>query len=207
LKREVDLSDVECEAIVRTAELKGEVYYLFVELIGAQRGMRVGEVTGVKGWATYTRWVDRKDPSKGKETVKSTTDLPGIYTDDLRDGAVWIHRKGGKLKRILLPMEFYQRLVKYARTLGPGKKLFPFRERQGYDVFKRLAREAGLRDWELVHPHRMRHYFITRADRKFPGQPKVVQQLAGHASYNTTLRYIGKLTPEEEREKLEELAG
>jgi integrase len=220
LKREIDLSDDECEAILRTAELWRQDYYLFIELNGEARGLRTGEIVGVEKTTFYYRWLDKHHHEKGREKVPSVTSLPGIHVDDLREGAVWLQRKGGIMRKTILPKWLYARLVDYSRTLkkqphyhGVGEartacgrvKLFGFWEDRAYDIVKECARRAGMKDWDLMHPHRLRHYFITRAHRRFRDL-KTTQDLAGHSSERTTLRYIAKLTPEEESAKLEELS-
>lgn len=204
MKAEKDLEDVEVEAMMKIAELESERDYLFLCLIGPDRGLRIGECTGVRQRTTYTTWKDRTEHSLGRVKKTSVTDLPGIYVSDLREQAIWVKRKGGRIRRVKLTLKFWTRLKKYAQTLSPEAKLFGFRERTGYDHVRNYARKAGVEDWEKVHPHRLRHYFITRAHEIFQDVP-TVQDLAGHSSPRTTMRYIRKLTPEKELEKLEQL--
>ncbi|HEX4920552.1 MAG TPA: hypothetical protein VFV92_07415, partial [Candidatus Bathyarchaeia archaeon] len=151
MKAELDLSSVEVEAILRTAELHSERDYLYLELIGRIRGLRTGEVVGVDKVTSYWAWKDPTEHSKGREQRTSTTHLPGITAEDVKEGQVWIHRKGGAIRKIQLTSEFYDRLWAFARE-RPGQKLFDFRERRGYDIVQNYAREAGLADWKKVHP-------------------------------------------------------
>jgi integrase len=72
-------------------------------------------------------------------------------------------------------------------------------------MVQEYAQAAGLDDWQLVHPHRFRHYFGTRVHRRWRDL-KTTQNLLGHKSERTTLRYIANLTPEEEASKIEELS-
>lgn len=192
--------------MMKLAEVESERDFLFLSLIGPDRGLRIGEVTGVRQRTSYTTWKDRTEHSLGRETRVSVTDISGIYVKDLRDQAIWVKRKGGKVKKIKLARQFWERLLKYAGTLTPESKLFGFRERQGYDIVQSYARRAGVEDWDMVHPHRLRHYFISRAHEIFGDLP-TTQDLAGHSSEKTTLRYIRKLTPEKELAKLEQLAS
>lgn len=209
LKRELDLTDIEAEALLRTAEQKSERDFLIIALAGASapgepgRGLRIGEIVGVKQTTKYQAWIDKENHSKGRETRVSVTELPGIHAEDLREGSVWVKRKGGIVRQTRLPIWLYQRLIEFAR--GRTGKLFSVRERQAYDMVKQYARVAGLPDWQLMHPHRLRHYFITRAHDRFQ-DIATTRDLAGHTSERTTLRYIRRLTPEKEAEKLEQLA-
>ncbi len=110
------------------------------------------------------------------------------------------------MKQIQLTDELYRDMLEFAKSQKKGK-LFGFRESQGYVHTRRYAKMAGIKDWFLVHPHRLRHYFITHV-HKAQGEKrdlKITQNLAGHKSERTTLRYIANLTPEEEKGELERL--
>jgi integrase len=203
MKRKFRLTDLEAEAILKTAQQKSRRDHLFLNLIGEARGLRIGEVVGVKKTTKYQAWVDKKHHEFGKEWRVSETDLPGIHAEDFRDGSVWLQRKGGAVKQIRLSRWLYDELIDFGR--GSKGKLFDFRERRGYDVVQEYARLAGLKDYLLVHPHTWRHYFITRTYRS-KKDLKATQQLAGHKSDRTTLLYIDDLTPEEESGLLEELS-
>jgi len=200
--REIDLTDTESDAILRAAEKVSERDYLILALAGQGRGIRIGELVGVKKTTKYHTFLDPANHDKGGTWKESCTELPGIFAGDVREGAVWVRRKGGQVRRVRLASWLYTRLEKWAEA-HPGK-LFDVRERQAYNIVQKYAREAGLSDWQLVHPHRLRHYFITRVHRKYHDLP-TSRDLAGHKSERTTLRYIARLTPEEEAQKLEEL--
>jgi integrase len=209
-KVEIDLSDDQVMRMLLAAEKTSFRDFLFLCLIGAGtegkagRGLRIGEVVGVKKTTKYEAWKDPTDHSLGKEWRLSQTDLPGIYVGDLRDGSVWLKRKGGAVVQIQIPLWLYEKIALYSRGFNPNQKLFDFEERQGYDLVQLYARMAGIADWDKVHPHRLRHFFITRVHEKWEDL-KTTQELAGHASPITTLRYIRKMTPERERAKLEQL--
>jgi len=206
LGRQYDLTDADVTAILDIAKSENPEHYLFLRLIGEARGLRIGEVLGVKKRSFYERWIDKNRRELGKERVESITDLPGIYTKDIRDGSLWIRRKGGQEKQVRLTDDLYKELSEFAKSRKKGK-LFGFRESQGYVFTLRYARMAGIKDWFLVHPHRLRHYFITHVHfaQGEKRDLKITQNLAGHKSDRTTLRYIRNLTPEEEKTELERL--
>lgn len=54
---------------------------------------------------------------------------------------------------------------------------------------KMLARKCGLKDFEKIHPHTMRHTFASSLINNGT-DITVIQKLMGHANIETTLRYI-----------------
>src|SRR2546425_2806331 len=166
-KIEIDLTDQQVERMLLVSEKRSYRDYLFLCLIGAGtegkagRGLRIGEVVGVRKVTKYQAWKDQDHHELGREWRESETDMPGIHKDDLRDGAIWVKRKGGETLQIQVPSWLYEKIALYSRALNPKEKLFPFEERQGYSLVQMYAQLAGIQDWRKVHPHRLRHYFIT----------------------------------------------
>ena len=62
--------------------------------------------------------------------------------------------------------------------------------RQINDIFRTEALYSGgiPKKFERVHPHALRHTFATRCFEKGM-TPRTVQEIMGHANYNTTVSY------------------
>ena len=71
------------------------------------------------------------------------------------------------------------------------------------DIFKGEARYTGKipRSFERVHPHALRHTFATRCFEKGM-TPRTVQEIMGHANYNTTVSYTHVLDDIKQKEAL-----
>lgn len=104
-----------------------------------------------------------------------------------------IVKKGGSLAKLPLPPVTIDALETYldGRSDGPlfitrtGERL---REPEVWKLLRRLAKRAGLPQADTIHPHVLRHGFITDAlDQKVPLHK--VQDAAGHKDPRTTQRY------------------
>lgn len=104
-----------------------------------------------------------------------------------------IRRKGGTLAKMPLPPITADALDAYlaGRRGGPlfvtasGARL---REPEVWKCLRRLAKRAGLPQADSIHPHVLRHGFIT--DSLDQGVPlHIVQDAAGHKDPRTTQRY------------------
>lgn len=104
-----------------------------------------------------------------------------------------ITKKGGATAKLPLPPITVDALDGYlaGRAEGPlfitrtGGRL---REPEVWKMLRRLAKRAGLPQADTIHPHVLRHGFITDAlDQGVPLH--VVQDAAGHKDPRTTQRY------------------
>jgi integrase/recombinase XerD len=104
-----------------------------------------------------------------------------------------IKKKGGGKAKLPLPPVTIDALETYldGRTDGPlfvtrtGARL---REPEVWKLLRRLAKRAGLPQADSIHPHVLRHGFIT--DSLDQGAPlHKVQDAAGHKDPRTTQRY------------------
>jgi site-specific recombinase XerD len=104
-----------------------------------------------------------------------------------------VTRKRGKTQKAALPPIAVDAIDRYldGRTEGPlfitrsGARL---QEPEVWKLLRRLARRAGLPQVDTIHPHVLRHGFIT--DSLDKGVPlHVVQDAAGHKDPRTTQRY------------------
>jgi site-specific recombinase XerD len=104
-----------------------------------------------------------------------------------------ITKKGGATAKLPLPPITVDAIETYldGRADGPlfitrtGARL---REPEVWKLLRRLAKRAGLPQVDSIHPHVLRHNFITDAlDQGVPLH--VVQDAAGHKDPRTTQRY------------------
>jgi hypothetical protein len=81
-----------------------------------------------------------------------------------------------------------------ARKLTGTDNILPYTQlspRQLQRDVKEVARLASVAGWEFVTPHKLRHYYATQVSNpKMGGSLKIAQDLLGHASPATTLRYM-----------------
>lgn len=148
----------------------GERDWLLLNLM--RYGLRVGEIVGDNG-------------------------LPGIKTEDLRSNGIWVKGKGyaaGIVQDRLVPIktQLLESLVKFAPKNG---LLFPISERWAEQITKRYAKLAGIEDWELVGPHRLRAFFATDAKEKGV-DAFTIRDLMRHKNIKTTNLYVGQTSQE-----------
>jgi len=131
-------------------------------------------------------------------------DLPGIHKEDLRENGVWIRGKGwaggaktGKEteERIeglyQLPPDVLRQLAARAALAPPGGKVFGVSGRQTERIVKEYARLAGVEDWHLIGPHRLRAFFATDArDKGVEGL--LIRDMMRHKDIGDTNTYVGR---------------
>lgn len=115
---------------------------------------------------------------------------------DVRENRILVHGKGDKERWVALQSWVVDLLNAH---LSENKDEYLFPSRRGGDQvttnairyrIKRIAKNAGVEEERLskITPHSTRRYFAT-AVLNNGTDIAVVQQLMGHASINTTLRY------------------
>jgi site-specific recombinase XerD len=129
---------------------------------------------------------------------------------DTREMAVLVHGKGNKQRTVVMGVPARDALVRYLQARsglarGPGTALFLNRrggrlsQRRIQLIVRAFALKAGLDT--RVHPHLFRHTFATHL-LDGGAELRVVQELLGHASPNTTQVYL-HVTEERQRAELE----
>jgi integrase/recombinase XerD len=118
--------------------------------------------------------------------------------------------KGGKTRTVRFGSELRKILLEYLEYRSPTSD-FVFRsERQDQmtvnaiqKVFKKKAKKAGLPKRYSIHA--LRHTFCTMIYKASGYNLRMVSQMAGHASQNTSALYAAVLNPDVEKalEKLE----
>ena len=118
--------------------------------------------------------------------------------------------KGGKTRTVRFGSELRKILMEYLEYRSPTSD-FVFRsERQDQmtvnaiqKVFKKKAKKAGLPKRYSIHA--LRHTFCTMIYKASGYNLRMVSQMAGHASQNTSALYAAVLSPDVEKavEKLE----
>lgn len=116
---------------------------------------------------------------------------------DGEHGVATIHGKGDKGRAVVVPVELWRDLEEWRpEGAGTGDHVFPSREggamsRQNFDrILKGTARRAGLESAADISPHSLRHAFATHAYKSGKVGPRELQKQLGHASIETTMRYI-----------------
>lgn len=130
--------------------------------------------------------------------------LPGLLVTDLHDGSIWVRGKGGTEKEQPLPSKLYARLQAYIGKRKSGK-IFDLGSEGLYKMVRRYAQRAGVGEWDKVHPHRFRHYYIRSVYRKTK-DPVMTQALARHKDFNMTNHYIGEPEMADKKAVVESLA-
>lgn len=115
-------------------------------------------------------------------------------------GQISVYGKGGKTRRIRLPVELWQELSDFRRDALKDAPVFasaagkPLAPSNVHRVVKRAAHTAGLENAQSVSPHWLRHSHATHAlDEGVPVH--LVQATLGHESLNTTSKYL-HISPE-----------
>ena len=112
---------------------------------------------------------------------------------DRKQRTVDVTRKGGARQRIPLTEPAWLALEAFIgdRTSGPlittrtGARISPF---QVARIVKRVSRAAGIKAWEKVSPHALRHAFVTLS-LDAGAVIEDVQDAVGHRDIKTTIRY------------------
>ena len=156
-------------------------------------GLRCGEIVGWRG-------------------------LPGIRIEDIREDGIWVKGKGYARgivqdRLVVLPVEVIKRIrCHVAQTLvghlddKHEDKVFPISAVRAEQIVKRYAREAGIDDWEMVGPHRLRAFFAT--DAKDKGLDAfTIRDLMRHKNITTTNLYVGQSSTERLARIVEDLAS
>src|SRR5438309_549421 len=201
MKREIDLSEEQVRDIIALAKKENTRDYLIFRLMPF---FRVGEVMG-------------SEPRKWDKTLKKwfpvEPTLPGLLVQDLQDDGIWVQGKGWKRKENPAPpvfMPFSPELVKELRLFignrKTGRIFEPIFQGGKYNQnsvrrhSRRYAKMVGVSDWQLVHPHRFRHFGITKTYKDSGKDVRAAREFGRHKNIATTMRYIQKFTPEERKE-------
>jgi len=124
-------------------------------------------------------------------------ELPDL---ELENGIATVTRKGGRRERVVLGREATEALKEWlSKRRSRGKRVFM--DYTYYDIWhmlKKTAKRAGIPDFT---PHRLRH---SRAVQMLEGgvPERIVSQVLGHTSINTTIKVYGRLRPERLAEHL-----
>src|SRR5207249_1303838 len=87
----------------------------------------------------------------------------------------------------------------------PGIRIGDIRDEGIWVKGKGYAREAGIDDWEMVGPHRLRAFFAT--DAKDKGLDAfTIRDLMRHKNITTTNLYVGQSSPERLAKMVNQLA-
>lgn len=111
---------------------------------------------------------------------------------NVADGTLTVMGKGAK-QRVLPITEAAWNGIKTAYEVAVAKRaptIIKFGERRASEIIKMLAVQAGLADGHKVATHDLRSTFLTTVYDKTK-DIRATQELAGHASIETTVGYTG----------------
>jgi integrase len=183
-KRKVWLTESQVGRVLNIARKSNPRDHMMLTLM--RWGLRVGEIVGCEG-------------------------LPGIHLEDIRPEGIWVKGKGYKAgivqdNLVPMPASVMSELKRYSVDLKHGDKVFSLSERQAERIVNKYARLAGMDDWRLVGPHRLRAFFAT--DAKDKGKDGLmIKDLMRHKNFSTTEIYVGRASPQTLRKVVEELAA
>ncbi len=179
-RRDRNRSPEECGRVLEAARKTSLRDYLIFWLM-YKRGLRVGEVVG---------------------SHRNGANLPGIQVEDLRESDVWVEGKKGHRDPWPLPAEIMTGL----REVAPRKgNVFDIGDETVRRLAKKYARDAGLEDPELFHPHIERHTFGTHVGAVTGGNVYKVRDAMRHSSIASSNPYVeGFENPQEKKKLLEE---
>lgn len=176
-KRKVWLTESQVNSMITLAAQESERDHLLLLLM--RYGLRCGEIVGWRG-------------------------LPGIRKGDIREKGIWVKGKGyarGIVQDRLVPMPFnlmdhLKRFIGNTRLQQyNSEKIFPISEVRAEQIVKKYAKMAGIEDWRLVGPHRLRAFFATNAkDKGFDAF--TIRDLMRHKNITTTNLYVGNSSTE-----------
>lgn len=184
-KEPVYLTDEECLRLLATISRRAKPQFrerdLAIALLFLHSGLRVSELTELE-----------------------------LANVDLGIGQIKIVRKGGKEQYLHLNGETVTALVNYMANrpeafngeFFAGTKGGTLSRNYIYGLVRRYLQLASINKGRHG-PHVLRHTFCTRLHQKGVG-PFVIKDLAGHASLNTTMRYI-KIENKEQAEAIDRL--
>lgn len=112
-------------------------------------------------------------------------------------GMINVIGKGNKERVIPIDTKLYKLLESYTKKMQPTDRVFPLSSSRIGVIIKHYAKVAGIPEFS---PHKFRHYFATQLVKTNinpktglvePGTNlKVIQQLLGHSSIETTAIYL-----------------
>lgn len=110
-----------------------------------------------------------------------------IKTEDLKKGYVDVCGKGTKYRRIWFPSQLRQEVLSKYRDQG---YILPYSDGVIRKRLHSFAKKYGIPK-EVLHPHEFRAFYARNVYDKCKDL-KFLQDLLGHASVQTTMRYLRK---------------
>lgn len=132
--------------------------------------------------------------------------LTGLRIEDFdwENNGVWLRGKKQDRERFHpFPLPLLEEIKTFIGAKSKGR-LFNVSGSLFWLLCHKYAKMAGIPDFGRVHPHRLRHSFITQAYRK-TRDPVKTQRLARHKSFQTTTGYIAESSPEELAEDMQKV--
>lgn len=191
------ISDRDAAAMLEAARESPRDYALlrFVESTGCREG-------GVAGLRLEDLNLDAREPGRRQATVREKGDKERIVflTDEaLSAMELWLSDRE-KLQNTILEQDAG------AVFLGgsPGQPQHSLKPNGIYEIFKRIAREAGVKkNWS---PHQWRHRFGRKMAQKGMNLG-VLSQIMGHSTVNITVKHYGQFAVNQLQEAFDRYSG
>lgn len=94
-------------------------------------------------------------------------------------------------------------MQKLASEAQEGQRIIPLTEQHGTNILRKYARLAVVPNWDGLHNHHQRAYFVTYWARKTGRDYWKVQSLMGHKDLRATAVYVEELSLEEKKQLLD----
>ena len=189
MKRRSKIPSREEEArVLDTIQKQDPADWLIYWLMG-KRGLRIGEIVS---------------------NHRNGADLPGLQIGDLTDSGVHVKGKKGHDDFIPLPGFIVTELRQLIGDIETGPifhNIASHKDPVGIidHRTKVYCKEAGIEDWQYVHPHAFRHAFGFKSARETKGDVYKVRDLMRHKGIQQSSRYVHGMSPEDLKETLERL--
>lgn len=162
--------------------------HLIYWLMG-HRGLRIGEIVG---------------------NHRNGSNLPGLQLEELTDSGVHVKGKKGHDDFIPLPQDIVSRLKELGETREKGPvfdEVASHKDPVGTmdHRTKVYCRDAGLENWQYVHPHAFRHAFGYKLARQVKGDAYKVRDGMRHKGIGQSSRYVHGMDPEEMKDTLKQM--
>lgn len=90
--------------------------------------------------------------------------------------------------KLPIPADFGEELRRYSQQYKDNDRLFPAHRSTYFRQIQKCAKDAGIDNWQLIHPHSFRHGFVYHKASQGV-HPYILSKLARHDDIRTTLGY------------------
>jgi integrase len=188
------LTPYQTQAIARTVAMKGDIPHIGIDAVRLiAQAAHDNSIPSVKDRNQLLIFVMFDACLRVSEALQ-------LAMTNLRQSAdgwtVTVVAKGGKYHSAAISADTVHRLQRYAYNAGiaPGAKLFPIGRHRAWAIMRAAFKTAGIMKPPGVgFNHVFRHSGLIHR-METTGNPKAVQDQAGHTNARMTMRYMGTVT-------------